>query len=117
MVSLRRGSRGSRNDSSGLDSKTLEALVEAGELAAAVDQTLPPPGPRRMRFRVDVEEQRVARLAVSRARLVGGPIGQHDRDFVIVGVDTFFHRVTLGKRALIATHRRSRNSPQFSETR
>src|SRR6516162_10204816 len=117
MVSLGRGSRSSLDEPSGLDAEALEALVETGELAAAVDQPLRPSGPRRMRLRVDVEPQRVARLAVSRTRLIGAPVGHHDSDLVIVGVNAFFHRVALRKRALIATHRRSCNSRQFSETR
>ena len=40
-----------------------------------------------MRFRVDVEAQRVAGFAVGRARLIRGAVGHHDRDLVIVGVD------------------------------
>src|SRR5438105_14740637 len=77
---------------SGLDAKALEALVETGELAAAVEQAVLPAGPRGMRFRVDVEAQRVARLAVGRTGLVGAPVGHHDRDFVIIRVNAFFHR-------------------------
>src|SRR5215469_7311612 len=67
--------KGWREPALRLDAKALEALVEAGELAAAVDQTLLPAGPRRMRLRVDIEAQRVARLAVGRACLVGASIG------------------------------------------
>src|SRR6516164_3043587 len=95
MASLRQGSRGSPSKPSGLDAEPLEALVEAGELAAAVDQALLPAGPRRVRLGVDVEAQRVAGLAVGRTRLVGAPVGQHDRDLVIVGVDAFLHRIAL----------------------
>src|SRR6516225_8118950 len=95
MVSLRRGSRGSLSQPSGLDAEALKALVEASELAAAVDQTLLPSGPRRMRFWVDVEAQRVARLAVGRTCLVRATVGHHDRDLVIVRVNAFFHRTAL----------------------
>src|SRR5271165_1282899 len=49
---------------SGLDAKSLESLVEAGELTAAVNQALLPAGPGRMRFRIDVEAQGVAGFAV-----------------------------------------------------
>src|SRR6516225_453458 len=95
MVGVSRGSRGRLSRLSRLDAKALEALVEAGELAAGVNQPLLPSGPRRMRLRVDVEAQRVACLAVSRTRLVGAPVGHHDRDLVIVRVNAFFHRTAL----------------------
>src|SRR5229473_261893 len=48
-----------------------------------------------MRFRVDFEAQRVAFLAVGRARLVGAAIGHQDRDVVIIGVNAFLHRAYL----------------------
>src|SRR6476660_9281500 len=75
-----------------LDAKALEALVETGELAAAIEQTMLPAGPRRMRFRIYIQAQRVARLAVGRTGLVGAPVGHYDRDFVIIRVNAFFHR-------------------------
>src|SRR6266436_9877593 len=80
---------------SGLDAKALEALVETGELAAAVEQTMLPAGPCGMRFRIYIQAQRVARLAVGRTRFVGVPVRHQDRDFVIVRVDSFLHRTIL----------------------
>src|SRR5216684_1097898 len=50
-----------------LRTKALEAAVEARELAAGVEQALLPAGPCGVRFGVDLEAQRVARLAVGRA--------------------------------------------------
>src|SRR5215472_3217048 len=114
MVSLRRGSRCSLSKPLGLDPEALEALVEASELAAAVDQTLLPSGPRRMRFWIDVEAQRVARLAVGRTCLVRATVGHHDRDLVIVRVNAFFLRTALKKRALIPMRRFSCNPRHFS---
>src|SRR5262249_16265481 len=84
---------------SALDAETLEAFIEAGQLSAGVDQTLLSTGPRRMRFRVDVEPQGVPRFAVGRARLVGGPVRHDDGDFMIIGVNSFFHGRVLGTAA------------------
>src|SRR5665213_4497375 len=61
--------------------EALKALVEARELAA-IDQALLAAGPRRMRFRIDVEPQCVAGLAIGRARLVRRAVGHHDVDLV-----------------------------------
>jgi hypothetical protein len=80
---------------SALRAEAAEALVEAGKLAAGVEQALLPTGPRRMRFRINVEAQRVAFLAVGRAPLVLGAICHLDGDLVVVGVDFVFHRATL----------------------
>src|SRR5215468_11791431 len=67
-----------------LQAKPLEPLVEARELAACIEQAMLPAGPGRVRFRIDVEAQRVARFAVGRTRLIGAAIGHHDGDLVIV---------------------------------
>src|SRR5580692_12653808 len=80
---------------SALDPKSLKSLVEAGQLSTAVDQPLLSAGPGRMRFRVDVEAQCVSRLAVGRARLVRGAVRHYDGNFVIFGVNCFFHRPVL----------------------
>src|SRR5579875_569102 len=77
------------------DAEAAEALVEAGELAAGIDQPLLSAGPGRMRFRIDLQAQGVAGLAVGRARLVGSAVGHDDRDLVIIGVDAFLHRLIL----------------------
>src|SRR3974377_668911 len=104
MVSVGRGSRDGLSRPSGLDAEALEALVEAGELAAGVDQPLLSPGPRRMGLRVDVQAQRVAGFAVSRTRFVRVPVGHHDRDLVIVRVNAFLHASPLkNRRAYIST--------------
>src|SRR5882757_1591730 len=80
---------------SALDAKSLEALVEAGQLSTAVDQPLLSAGPGGMRFRVDVEPQCVSRLPVGRARLVRAAVRHHDGYFVILGVNSIFHRTVL----------------------
>src|SRR5271165_1633844 len=80
---------------SALDAKALKALIEAGKLSAGVDQTLLSARPGRVRFRVDVEPQSVPQFAVSRACLVGAPVRHHDGDFMIIGVNSFFHRTVL----------------------
>src|SRR5215831_18122889 len=53
-------------------------LLEAREPAAAVDQLLLAAGPSRVRFRIDVEMQRIARLAPGRAGGEFGAVGHHD---------------------------------------
>src|SRR5512135_1725662 len=68
-----------------------EALVEAGELPARVQQLLLAAGPGRVRLRVDVEAQRIARLPVGGAGLVAGAVGHHHGDLVVIGVDAFLH--------------------------
>src|SRR6185437_8267234 len=68
-----------------------EALVEARELTAGIEETLLPAGPGRVRLGVDVEAQRVAFLAIGRARLVAAAVGHHDGDLVIIGVNLFLH--------------------------
>src|SRR4051794_9949865 len=71
--------------------KSAEALVEAGDLAAAVEQLLVAAGPRRVDGRVDLEVQGVALLAPGRTGLELGAVGQLDGDHVIFGVDTGLH--------------------------
>src|SRR6202007_3328256 len=68
-------------------------LLEAREASAAVDQLLLAAGPGRMRFRVDIEMHRVARLAPRGAGLELGAVGHHHLDGVILGVDLGFHRL------------------------
>src|SRR6185436_8347076 len=69
-----------------------ELLLEAREAAAAVEQMLLPAGPGRVRLRVDVEAQRVARLAPGGAGGELGPVGHDDLDGVIIRVNVGFHR-------------------------
>jgi hypothetical protein len=75
-----------------LQAEALEALVEARKLAAAVDEALLAAGPGRVGFRIDLEAQRVAGLAVGRPRLLGRAVGHDDRDLVIVRMNAVFHR-------------------------
>src|SRR5260370_19331564 len=90
--------------------ETLEALVEAREVAA-VDQPLLTAGTGGMRLRIDLEPERVAGLAVGRSSLVGGAVGHHDGDLVIIRMDAVFHRHAPRKGGFIAERGRSRNSP------
>src|SRR5436190_6802601 len=75
-----------------LRAEILEAAIEAGELSAGVEQAVLAAGPGRVRFRVDIEAQRVAFLAIGRAGLVARPVGHHDRDLVVIRVNAFLHR-------------------------
>src|SRR5215472_11329086 len=74
-----------------LDAQILEALLELGELAAAVHQAMNA-GPGRMRLGIDLEIERVAGLAPGRARLEGRSVGHHDVDLMVFGMDLLFHR-------------------------
>ena len=71
--------------------KPAELLLEAREAAAAVEQMLLAAGPGRVRLRVDVELQLVARLAPGGAGGELGSVGHDDLDGVIVGMDVGFH--------------------------
>src|SRR5579862_1397223 len=77
---------------SGLWAEAAETLVEARELAAGVEQALLAAGPGRVRFRIDLQAQRVAGLAVGRARQIARPVGHDDRNLVVIGVNFFLHR-------------------------
>src|SRR5262249_36656891 len=69
-----------------LDFEALEPLLELGELAAAVDQTMHA-GPGWVRLRIDVEPQGVARLAPGRARLEAGSVRHDHGDLVVIGMN------------------------------
>src|SRR6185312_1115141 len=66
--------------------KAGEFLLEARHSAAAIEQVLLAAGPCRMRFWVDIEMQRVARLAPGRAGAEFGAVGHDDLHGVIVGM-------------------------------
>src|SRR5690242_20160967 len=68
-----------------------ELLLEARQAPAAVDQVLLAAGPGRVRLRIDVEVQRVARLAPGGTGGELGAVGHDDLDGVIVRVDFGFH--------------------------
>src|SRR6185369_17159594 len=68
-----------------------EALVEARDLAATVEQLLVAAGPGRVHAGVDIEVERVPLFAPSRTGLELGAVGHFDRDHVIIGVGTGFH--------------------------
>ena len=74
-----------------VQAEVAEALVEARDLAAAVDDALGAAGPHRVRQRVDIEGERVARLAPRGARGKGAAVGPDDGDLVIVGMNVFLH--------------------------
>ena len=76
--------------------KAGKLFLEARHTAAAVEQVLLAAGPGRMRFRVDIEMQRIAGLAPGGARGEFGAVGHDDLDGVIVGMGICFHdRVLL----------------------
>src|ERR1700675_1019904 len=68
-----------------------ELLVEARQAAAAVKQVLLAAGPGRVRFRVDVEMQRIARLAPGGPGGEFGAVGHDHFDGVVVGMAVGFH--------------------------
>src|SRR5580698_11519448 len=68
-----------------------EALVEARQAAAAVEQLLLAAGPGRVGRGVDVERQLLAGLTPGRTGLIGRAVVQRHGDLVIVGVDALFH--------------------------
>src|SRR3954453_15739723 len=76
---------------SAFDAETVEPRVEARKLTTRIDQALLTAGPCRMRFRIDVEAQRVTRFSIGRSRLIRGPVGHDDRNLMIVGVNAVFH--------------------------
>src|SRR5262249_37228407 len=72
------------------EADALEPLLELGELAAGVDQAVDA-RPGRMRLGVDVQAQRVTRLAHGRAGLEAAAVGHHHGDLVVVRVDALLH--------------------------
>src|SRR5690242_21223503 len=71
--------------------KAAEALVEARDLAARIEQTLVAAGPRRVRGGIDVERQRVTFAAPGGARLEHGAVGHLHLDHVVIGVGVLLH--------------------------
>ena len=72
--------------------------MKARHAPAAVEHVLLTAGPGRMRLRVDVEMQRVARLAPGAPGGEFGAVGHHHLDEVIIGMGIGFHRFNLCRR-------------------
>src|SRR5262249_48109340 len=75
-----------------LQAEARELLLEARQTAAAIEELLVPTGPRRVRFRVDIEMQRIALLAPGGAGGEFAAVGHLDRDGVIIRMGVRFHR-------------------------
>src|ERR1700676_2316508 len=73
-----------------------ELLVEARQAAAAVEQVLLAAGPGRVRLRVDIEMQRIARLAPGGPGGELGAVGHDHFDGVVGGMGVGFHGVVTG---------------------
>src|SRR5580700_12109517 len=78
-----------------------ELLVQARQAAAAVEQVLLAAGPGRVRFRVDVEMQRIARLAPGGPGGEFGAVGHDHFDGVVIGMAVGFHGVGTGLSVLL----------------
>jgi hypothetical protein len=81
--------------------ETFELFLEAGKTAAAVDEMLLAASPGRMRLRVDIEMQRVARLAPGRPGCELRAVGHDHFDDVVVGMSVGFHGSLT---ALVSAH-------------
>ncbi len=66
--------------------------VEFTELSAAIDEMLAAFGPSGVDFGVNIEDELVAGFAIGGSRREAAFIGQHDRDFMVVRMEVFFHR-------------------------
>ena len=84
-----------------------ELRVELRHAASAVEQSARTTGPCRMGVRIDVQVQGRAFLAVGRAGAIGGTIGHHHGDEVVVGMDVLLHRALSRSRAFNAQKARS----------
>src|SRR3569833_3086121 len=73
-----------------------EALVEARDLAASVEQLGVTARPSRMHLGINVEVQRVAFLAPGGAGLETRAVGHLDGDRVVIGVSAGLYRDFLG---------------------
>ena len=67
-----------------------KALVELRDLAARVDNALHA-GPGRVRLRINIQADGIARLAVAGTGLELGPVGHDDIDLMISGMDIGLH--------------------------
>src|ERR1700677_2889204 len=74
-----------------------EARVEPRQAAAAIQELLRTAGPGRMGVRIDVEVEGRALLAVGRAGVELRPVGHHDLDHVVIGMDVGLHGAVPAK--------------------
>src|SRR5579864_2980863 len=88
----------------------LETLVEAGELATGFVEALLATGPSRVGLRINLKMERIAGLAIGRARLVARAIRHHDGDLMVIRVDAVLHRALRKSGGFIAEASLRRNS-------
>src|SRR3546814_10761615 len=74
-----------------LQRKAAEALVEAGDLTALIQQAAVTAGPCRVNLGIDVELHRVAFLAPGGAGFEHGAVGHLHLDGVIIGMNVGLH--------------------------
>src|SRR5580692_9888998 len=96
-VLSQRGYKGSRPLLLAADANAAEAGVEARQSAAAIEKLLRSASPSRMGVRIDVQVQRRALFAISRAGHEFDAIGHDDLDHVVVGMDIGLHASVSGK--------------------
>jgi len=83
------------------DPEILEPTVEPRDLTAGVENAMRTTGPNRVRQRVDIKRHCIALFAPCGTRLVRGSIGADDIDFVVIGMNIFFHPTSpSGRRVL-----------------
>src|SRR5262245_12958329 len=71
--------------------KARELLLEARQAATAVEQLLLAAGPGRVRFRVDIEMDRITLSPIGAAGGEFAPVGHDDLDGMIAGMDIGLH--------------------------
>ncbi|CCG40609.1 hypothetical protein PHAMO_210120 [Magnetospirillum molischianum DSM 120] len=79
-----------------LNAETLEPLLELGELAAGVHQTMNA-RPSRMRLGVDIKPENIAGLAHRRAGLEFSAVRHNHVDLVVIGMNIVLHGQVLRK--------------------
>lgn len=75
--------------------EAFELSLELADASAAVHDLLVASGPGRMRLRIDVELQLLPFLPIGGKGLKLRAVGHHNRNLVIIGVNIFFHSVSL----------------------
>ena len=74
-----------------LDAEVPKPFVESRYLSSSINQSLVATRPHWMRQRIDIESHGVAFLAPGRAGFESAAVCAHHVDFMIIGVDFFFH--------------------------